>query len=322
MENLILNILYQFDDWGDSIRFTKEEIGKLIKDNKITEDNNYNEYGTCLLWDNNFISNESFASDMDLKYEKKKGEKGGDFYLIIDSFGDVLDNKQFSNEIEYLDGDYDWDHYGDYDAGIDYYWSNYTDETMEEMVNFLIRTAPEIDTDDGGIVLTEDNTRKDGYIDIGDEWVSIESLIDEDGLDELKDKINGTICDAQYDADINEVINSLINSFEEKIGTYERIMVKKKYYDHDSKSTKEKDSEVIKIKLNDGWYEGIKDVLKDDYKYDNHIDFEEERYGSFISIAQEYGDYFDIDTPDYNYVHGSIDDTYLNEALQERLQYD
>lgn len=309
MTNLVLNILYQYLEHGDKIRFTKNEIDKLIKDNDVVK-NNDNELGNILLWENGYLSSENLAKSLKLEYEDKN------FYLIIDDFSDILNEKDYSYEIDILNNEYEYDYSCDYKPDID--WSNFTTQTISAIIDYLIEKKVEIDTFDNSIVITEDNSKPDGDIKIDDEWISIEELIDEDGLEELKSILENAICEAQHHADIDKIETQLINSFESNIGVYQRVDRKRKYWDKESGSQKEKDVEVIRIKLDIDW-DDIKTFLKETYEWRGTIDFEEEKYGDYLEIMNEFSDGFEIDTPDYNYVYGTIDNDYLNESIRDRL---
>lgn len=310
MEDLILTMLVAYNKYGDKLNFTKSEIDNLIRKHILMNINNIecNEYGYIVLLENGYITKEQFAKKMNVIYENDH------YWLIIDSFKDLLSNK-YEDEAKILDGD-DIDlnnNYYDNDIYY-YYWDDFDEETLKSIIEYCSKNNLEVDieTDDGEyktIELKDNLILKDGDIYIDDKEFDnlseyrLRKLIDEDGLEDLKNDINICICDAQYSADESEFYNKIKNSVINKIGPYENIVVGKNKNGYD----------IYKIKIRlDFDMDEVKTFL-----YDNEYNFEDSSYGSLEIILREM-EFFDIDPINYD-VSGWIDDEYLNELIQKEL---
>jgi len=301
--NLVLTMIDAHSDYGDVLNFTKFDIDNIIKKYNI-KDISCNELGWIILWENKYITDEKFCKHMNVEYINKH------FYMIIDSFDDILD-KEYITEIKALNWDDDWWNSGDYyyDSNVSYHWNNYTEDTLKEIMSFCFRKKLEIE----GEEMNKSNTifkNEDVYF--NDQ--KLVDLIDDDDLDELKDVLNIAINDAQEDADRNNIYDKIKDAFEDKIGPFERKMVKVT----DKKTGVIKNVEKIYVRL-DFDMEDVKNFLKEEY---NKYDFIEETYGDLIHVLKEM-EFFDIKAPNYDYLgNGDIDDAYLNETTRERLNWE
>jgi len=294
MENLILTMLEALDDYSESdLNFTKKEVDKLAEEHINFDNLQCNELGLIILEENGYITMEKLGDILDFDYKDKN------FILTFNDFNEILSDK-YSFEIKVLDQDNDFDRYTDYyEADVKYNWSNYDNDTLTEIIKYCIDNGLEFDEE----LMTEENTKIiDGKAYFKDEELC--DIIDDDGLDDLYNILNNSICDAQSDADNNEVVKQIINNFENDIGVYER-----KY----NKDTKK---EYIELKVDIDLSE-IKSTLKEWY---GEYEFETENYGSLESILSE-KDYFEFNTPDYSYTYGTIDYSYLNEITRDRLSW-
>lgn len=306
--NLILTMIETHSDYGDDLNFTKVDIENLMKKCNFLKNIGCNELGWIILYKNKYITPEQFADHMDIECINDR------FYLIVDSFDEVLSKKDYETEISALDWDDDWWNDGDYyDANIGlYHWSDYTEETLKEIMNFCFRQGLIIDDEE----MDENNTiLKNGKVYFKDQ--ELVDLIDDYDLDELKTELNNAVCEAQNNADRDYTYNEIKNAFVKKIGSFERKMVEKTVYNKEKKIKEIKNVEKIYIRLNFN----IKDIeafLRDEYaKYD----FIDETYGSLKTVLQGM-EFFDVKFPDYDYIgNGSIDDDYLNEMTRERLKW-
>jgi hypothetical protein len=320
MYDFILTMIKAHDNYENEMNFTKSDIENfMIKYNFKNEIKESNELGWILLWNDKYITNEEFAKLMDIEY------LDNNFWLVINKFDDILSDK-YSTEIKVLDHDDDWWSSGDYYENNDidsYYWHHYTEETLKEIIDYCVNNDIEIENEntDEYELMTTENTylkpdkkgKQDIYFKFEDgNEVELSSLLDEYELEELKDVLNRAICEAQEDADRNDVYDQIVKEFEKSIGYFERRNVKTTDY-----KGIEKDVEKIYIRLDDLDWDDIEVFLKDDY---DEYDFETAKYGNLISILKE-KDYFEFRTPNYNYISGDIDYDYLNEITRDRLNW-
>ena len=300
-------MLVAYDDYGDKLNFTKIDIENLMKKNnvieKITDKKSYvncNERAWIILHDNKYVTTEQFNEKFDIIYKDKK------WWLALDSFGDILDNKKFSTEIEILDGEFDWnkyshDYYDNHD--ISNWWSDLTEDTLKEIIKALLESGIEIDDEE----LTEDNLKLiDG--DIFFNKTKLIDLMDNEDLEELKKCLSYAISEAQEYADNDESYNQIKNNFIKSIGNFEMIDVE------ENGKTKQK----IYLQVDDVW-ENVSDFLK--YEYGEY-EFEDETYGNLISILKEMEYFDDFKAPNYDYIYGDIDIDFLNECVVNRLEFD
>lgn len=310
MQDLILTMIKANQDYENELNFTKSDIDNFIKEYNFRDEiNKCSEMGLIVLWKNKYITDEEFAKYMDVEFNEDK------FWIIIDSFDEILSDKKYSTEIEILSGDRDWqgsDYYDNCDIES-YYWSDYTEDTLKEIIKFCTDKGIEINEE----LMTDENTiLKNGDIyfkfDEAEEDVKLSSLLDEDDLDELKTILNNAICDAQDSADRDEVYNKIISEFESSIGFFKRELATKKDYYGVTKEV-----EKIHIRLDNLNIDDVEDFLKEDY---GEYNFEDEKYGSLLHVLKEM-EYFEFRTPDYNYISGSIDKATLNEYTQDKLNW-
>lgn len=319
MYDLILSMIKANSEYENELNFTKSDIENFMnKYNFKNEIKESNELGWIVLWNNKYITNEEFAKLMDVEYNEDN------FWLVINSFDDILSSK-YETEIKVLDQDDDWWNSSDYYENNDidsYYWHRYTEDTLKEIIEFCVNQGIEIENEDGDDeLMTNENTYlipdKKGKQNIyfkyenGDE-VELSSLLDEDGLDELKTALNNAICEAQDYADRDDVETKIIKEFESSIGFFKREYVKKKDY-----KGVEKEVEKISIRLDNLDFSNVESFLQDEY---DEYDFETSNYGDLLHILKEM-EYFEFDTPDYNNVYGDIDNDMLNEITVDKLHW-
>jgi hypothetical protein len=299
-------MLVAYEDYGDELGFTKDDIDNLIKEHKILNNIDCNERGWIILWKNKYISNETFAKHMDLEYDAvppftaKKN-----FWIIADDFEDLLSRK-YEFEAKILDGDYDWN-YGDfYDVDVDQHFSDYDQKTLEAIIEYCDKKGFEIENDDEeSILMTKENMKiVDNQIIINDNIKLVDVL---DQLDDLDQILNNAICEAQESADQDEVYKKIEQSFIDEVGEYTRKIFK----------INGQEIEKLLVRFDGDWFD-IENELKDTY---GDYEFQQENYGNLRSILSE-NDKFNFRTPDYNYIYGSIDDVTLNEYTQNRLNWD
>ena len=304
--NLVLSMIDEYNEYGDALNFTKSNIDKIVKKYNM----NYkqcNELGYIILLKNKYITYEQFCNYMDVEYID------GKVYLVIESFDDILSNK-YEYEIEALDGDVDWgDRYYDnyWENDVKSYWSDYTEETLKEIMAFCFKKGIEIEDE----LMDENNTvLKNGKLYFNDQ--ELDELIDDDELDELKSELNRAICEAQNSADRDHVYELIEKAFENKVGTFERRVKNVMKYNYDKNIKEQVDVEKIYIQLDFDLNE-IETFLR--YNKYNFID---ESYGNLMSILKEM-EFFDFDAPDYRYNdNGWIDNNFLNEITVDRLGWD
>jgi hypothetical protein len=285
MDNLILTMIVAHDDYGDSLGFTKTDIDNIMNKYNYLNNIGCNEKGHIILWQHKYISDDVFAKYMDVKIVDN------DIYLVARNFGDILSEKKYETEIAILDGETEpWDtNY--YDADIDYHEDKYTDDTLQAIIDHCVKNGLEIEDE----LITNENTKiVDSTIYFNDE--KLLNYIDDDSLDDLKNALSWGIIEAQESANQDEIYTKLKDSFESNIGDIKW----------------EENKLIIKLNVD---MEEVLDFLTDSY---NTYDFEDENYGDLKSILNEM-DYFDIDTPDYNYIYGTIDKETLNEYTKNRL---
>lgn len=322
MYDLILSMIKANDDYENELGFNKSDIENFMnKYNFKKEIVECNEIGKIILWNKKYITNEEFANYMDVEYDKTEDK----FWLVIDSFGDIL-SKEYETEIGILGQDDDWWHGSDYYENTDidsYYWHRYTEDTLKDIIEYCIKKGIEIEDEDGEEyeLMTNENTYlkpdKNGKQDIyfkyeNEDEVELSSLLDNDELSDLKDALNYAICDAQETADRDEIYEKIISEFEDSIGFFKREYVKKKDY-----NGVEKEVEKIYIRLDNIDFGKVEEFLQDEY---NEYDFETENYGNLVSILKEM-EFFEFRTPDYQYVSGDIDNDILNEYTTDKLNW-
>lgn len=298
MDILILTMLGALKDFSEAdLNFTKKDVDAISKNNLDLNNINCNEVGLIVLYENGYITIEKLAELLDCEYED------GQFTITIDSFSDILNDNKYSYEIEILDQTIDYEpHYSDYDADVKYHWDEYDEDTLQSIVEFCIDKKLEYDE----VLMTSGNTKViDGKAYFNDD--EIEDLIDDDDLEELHDVLNNAIQEAQEMADRYEAENKVVSSFEDKVGTYERDYIK---------TSGGKEKEIITIKLNID----LAEIKSEFVSYYGEYEYEYEYYGNLISMLSDH-DFFDFDTPDYNYISGTVEKSDLNEITNDRLSW-
>ncbi|MCK9445631.1 hypothetical protein M0Q50_01920 [bacterium] len=325
MINLILNILIAHNEYDDAIHFTEEEILELIKKYDIVNKKEYNALGSLLLYEKSLITYEDFMKSIDLSYEDNgTGKKS--VYLYINDFDEILKNdRKYSTMNRILNDDID-DMFEPYDTDFDisYYLDDFTNDTMTEIINYLIKNdCVYTDDNDEEIIISKENTKIDGkfiYInDSQDDWIKMDEDVIKDNFDELYTNIQRSIADAQRDADISYIYDKTVKEFENAIGYFQRITKKKKKYNR-AGQLEEIDGEVIKIQLKYFNFDELKDDLKSTLEFRGIYNFLEETE-SYLSIGIE-NDWFDCDTLDYDRDYsGTIDNKDLNSIIVDILSW-
>lgn len=292
MDNLILSMMTALDDYNYELGFNKSDVDSFIKKYDYLNHIKCNERGVFILWDNKYIDNDKFEKLMNVKIENNR------IYIICNDFGDIL-NSDYDVEIDILNGELDshWSYYEYYD----YYrnggscWDDYNKETLKAIFDFCIKNECDID----GEIMTEENTKIENN-DVLFKGVSLEKYIPkEDGLDDLKHKLNSGIVQAQENADQEEIYKMIKDTFIDEIGEYKWV----------------KDKLYVSV---DNLIDDVDYFLKEDY---GDFEFEDENYGSLANILKEM-EKFDIRFPDLDNIYASIDDGTLNEITQDILSWD
>jgi len=289
-------MLVAYEEFGNELKYSKNDIDILINQNKILDNITCNERGCIILWDKKYITTEKFADLMDIEYIDNE------FWMVFDGFDDVLSNKIYETEIKTLSGEMDWEGGNYYDADVKSYWGDYDETTLKRLIEFCVDKGIEINDE----LMTKENTIiKDKDIYFNDK--KLVDFIDDDDLYDLKNTLNNSICEAQESAEMSEVYKKTVESFEESIGEFKWETIKKDG----------KDVEKLFIKVNVD-FNDIDYYLKDLY---GEYEFEEESFGSLYHILNEM-DFFEFSVPDYRYIYNSIDDDELNDITRNRLDWD
>ena len=281
-----------------SLNFSKADITKFIKKYNVLEDLDCNELGFYLLLNNGYITKEQFAKYLGLKYENDN------FWLVVDSFDDVLSDSKYEFEIKILDNefeDYGNDFYNIED--IDYYFRYYDEKTLYSIIQYCIDKGLEVDEE---LITDENISLRNGEIFVNN--IKLKDVIDsDDGLEDLRSELNIAICEAQESADFDEMYNKIINAFKDEVSDFERRTV----------NIKDKNVEQIYIKITDKKLKEAEKLLIEEY---GEYDYKEEKYGNMLYILKEM-EFFDFRTPDYNNIYGDIDKGVLNDYTQSRLNF-
>lgn len=300
MDILLLQMLEAYDNFGNEIGFSEEELNNFILKYLNVNKLKCNERGYILLWLNNYISDELFAKYMDIEYEDKK------FWMVVSNFCDII-KKDTACEI--LNGEYDWnyDFYNEYtDTDIEtHYWNDYDEETLRDIIKWCV--THEIELDD--VLMTEDNTiLKDKDIYFNNKL--LRKYLKEDDLDELIIILTNSVGEAYYHSEIDYIYKKLKDEFIDEIGNYKWKTIT---------NSRGKQEDKLYIDLSNYDFNDIGYKLKEQY---GEYEFEEESYGSLYHILKEF-EYFDnFREPDYRYLSVSMDDEILNNITRDRLNYD
>lgn len=295
---LLLTMIVAYYEYGDELKFNKNDITNFIDKHDLLKKGHWNERSSIILWREGYLSNEDFAKLLDLKYEDKS------FWMVFDSFSEMLPSN-YETEASFLDGEYEWEHGNFYDVNVSDYFNYYTEDTLQEIINFCDKKGFEIDDGSNELILiTKENTKIiNGEIIINNDIKLIDQL---DELDELNRSLNSAICEAQESADFSEAYDRISNNFKDKVGDYKHILIN------------ENGKEIPKIYLKIDEFKDVEENLKNEY---GEFEFVEETYGSIYHVLKNM-EYFEFKVPDYDNLYGSIDSATLNEYTQNRLSWD
>jgi hypothetical protein len=297
--NLVLTMLSTYEEYGVDMKFSKDDIDQIIKNHNVLKDIKCNELGWILLLRHNYVTPEVFANKMDLEYDNNK------YWFVLDSFKDIIPG--YETEANILYGDYVWEPGDFYEVDVEDYFSDYTEKTLNCIINFCDKKGLEFENEDETILLSKDNmTVIKGDILINND---IEMSHNIDDIDELKTSLNTAICDAQESANTSALYNKIKREFIKEIGDFKYKKIK----------IKGEDKSKLLVELDTSWSD-IEKALIEQY---SPYDFQEEFYGNIISLMKEL-DFFDgfsgVDL-DNNY-YGTIDNNILNEYTRNRLDWD
>lgn len=305
---LVLTMIVALEkEGGLFLNFSKNDIDRFIKNYKLLDNNpGCNERGMIILWQNKYITNEQFARFMDITYEDNK------FWMVFDSFYHMLPS-EYEFEVSILDGEPDWEpsFYSEYSIHDikNYYWDDYTEKTLKEIIKFCIKKGFEIDDE----LMTEENTIfKDGDIYFKDKLLT-EQFDEFDDIKEFVSPLAIAVGEAQDTADQDECYNKIKSSFEDGVGKFKYKSVPGKNKEGENISLQK-----VYLDLSDIDFNEISDWLKNEY---DEYNFEDETYGSLYHILNEQ-EVFEFKKPYYDYLSGSIDKDVLNEYTQSRLEWD
>jgi hypothetical protein len=291
--NLILSMIVSYEEYGDEMNFTKQDIMNFINEKDIIRKGRWNERASIVLWRNGYITDEHFAQLMDLEYEDES------FWLTIKSFEEILGK---CTDADILDGDAEW-YPGDfYKVDIEWFWKEYTKETLEAIIEFCIKKGLGID----GVQMTKDNlkyTNDDVYFND----IKLIDLLNKHkyDLDELRGSLNLAVCEAQDAADQQFAYDKIESAFEKQIGEFRSTKWK----------IKGEDIYGFQIKIDIDWSD-IENDLKNHY---GDYEFVDEYFGDFKNIMKEF-DRFNYNGPDIG--NGDINNSNLNEYTRNRLSWD
>jgi len=305
MENivqLLISMIVAYEEYGDVIGYTKEELDIFVKKYDLLKQD-WNELGALVLYEYKYISMEKFAKVMDMEIIDD------DFWLVFDDFADILPS-DFDFEAKVLDGRMweDWQPSDYYDYDIDF--SNFSEKTLQVIIDYCDKIGCEIGTDDGEILLTKNNmTIKNGNIYVKEE--NLEEHMDDDGMNDLKRDIQFGIADAYDGAEADAVYNACKSDFVEAYGEYKWVSTKKG----------EKTIEKLYVKM-DKDLSDVRSSLEDDYFYDGKIIYstEQESFGNMYQVLYEF-DFFDMKKPNYDYLDNYPGRDSIDERVRERIQY-
>lgn len=319
-----MSLLDEFDENGKEIEsiFTDEELKSLYKKSNI----NLSSTGELLkivLFDRNIIDVVEFASYFkELLVEDKNGIK----ILNIEGDEDDLDPFMSDGVKSLLFDDMpfeNWDYpYYKIDSSRDV-WFSLTKETKEKVVKNMIGEEINYNYWRGNkekyfndVEIKENMIQwknNDYYFVYNDNDYKIDEILDENKNESLSDLYTALSIaqnEAQRLANEREYYKKTAESIEEIFGpyttTYKRI--NNKYYKYLIFDF----YDVVDL-------DDVKRMLYENYEsWDgNSIDWNEEQYGNFWSILNEFGDVADFND-DYG-LYGDIDDNELNEAVIYQL---
>lgn len=301
---LLISMIIEYDNYGDSIGYNKSELEGLIQEYQLFQKGEWNELGSIILYELGYISKDRFCEELDLELDD------GDFWMIFDNFEDVLP-KDFEFEANVLDGsvfeDWQYSDYYDYDFSI----SDFNDNVLKEIVDYCIKNECSIELDDDEIIIDEHNIKiKDSKIFIGSE--DLDEHIDDDGMEELKREIQFGISDAHDQAEQDAFYDKIKDNFVSGVGEY-------KYKNVDViVNNKKKSVEKLLVKVDN--FDTIKSELEEVYTYNDKITYSSENYhyGSMYQVLNELG-LIEMDKPNYDYLYSSPDKDTINDCVINRL---
>ena len=282
--NLFISMIWKSQD--NDILFTRKDIESYLEEYNILR-KDYNELASIILWEENYITSETFADNLDIVY------KDNNFYIYLSSFDDLILSgfDDFEKSVMSHTFDYESSSYNDYD--IDF--SIFTEETLNSILEYCIKYKQEVEIDDIGIPITKKNTKiKDNKLLINN--INISDLMDD--LGDLEIELKNVIGEANDSAQRDSIYSAIEDEIENKLGPIE-------YNDDD-----------IHIRLDVDWTK-IKEKLFDMFTNQGEVEFEG-ACEKFEYVLSEY-DIIEFDSPNYDYVHYYAKDKDINEMIQERL---
>lgn len=328
--NILLNLLFEHDENGDEIRFTLDDIKKMITEkgvDNITSECNI--FGDFMLMKHGLIDKEVFFKKIKAKYVPEEDA----VHIITDDITDVI-----KTDYEFVfKGEYN-DIYFDVDVStrdFDYYYP-FKNDVMMLIHKYLIDNNIEIEDDNGDEVqITSENSTINSKNDIEVETEDGTYIVTIEDIDRHASDLFTEIANAYrsaYESEYNTNIEKAVDqNFNKTIGTYTRTEETRKVYQTDKATGKyvpvDKQFDVIDIKLKFSMKE-IMDTLQDSWKYDTERnklhDFTTEyssiRNEDLVDVCKEQ-DLFDYDDPDSRTFDGyfSKDNKYFNDMLIENI---
>jgi len=299
---LLISMIVAYEEYGDSIGYTKEELDKFIQQYELFK-LNWNELGALVLYDYKYISKEKFAEVMELEVDED-----GEFWMEFNDFEDALPS-DFSFEASVLDGriweEYQGSDYYDYD----YYLSDFTEETLKVIIDYCDNHVCSIDGDDDEIVLTKDNMRiHKGTIYVGDE--SLDEHMEDDGMEELKREIQFGVAEAHDSAEADDIYTSVKDNFEEGVGSYKFVSIK---------NSKGKNVEMLWVKV-EAYLSEVMSDLKDAYTYNGETTYStaQHDFGNMYQVLHEF-DFIEMKKQYYDNSYSSPSRELTDECVRNRL---
>ena len=308
MTDLILSMMTALDEHNGNMKFSQQDIDNLIKKYNILNDKDLgttcNELGWIILWERKYITDEKFATLMDIEI------RNGEFWIVCGGFDDIL-SKSYETEISVLGNNEDWwersDFYDNYN--IDEYSHRYDEETLKCIKEYCIKHSEQLyeEDEDYEDVTGENLILKDGKLYFKN--TSFFDLIDQ--LDELNTQLCIAISEAEEDAEKSQIYKIIKNNFEDKVGEFEFKNVKTKNYKGEEKN-------VGKLYVH--IYEKMNIIKKHLIECYGEYDFNTEDFGSLASILKDM-EYFNFKQRDYDRIYADFDNETLNEFTQSRLDF-
>lgn len=301
---LLISMIVAYEEYGDSVGYTKEELNKFIEQYELYK-LNWNELGAIVLYEYKYITKEQFAKSMDLDVDEK-----GDFWMVFDDFDDVLP-KGYDFEATVLDGriweDWNPSDYTDYDFDL----NDFTEGTLKAIMDYCVRHDCSIESEDDDIILTKDNMRiENDSIYVDDE--NLDEHMGDDGMEELKHTIQIGIADAHDAAEADAIYDACKSNFEEGIGSYKWVTEKKG----------EKNVEMLWVKV-EADLSDVESELKDAYTWNGKTTYSTEQhdFGNMYHVLNEF-DFIQMTKPNYDYLYSYPERKHIDECVRERILYD